>query len=421
MSFSWRGRGSTTSAARVRARVRDRAAPASPRFFFSRRIGLNQVGTQNRVVPINAGGRLTGKVGKTTIGLLNVYAGDDPIAGGAPATDFSVLRVREDLFRRSSVGLLFTGRSVSTVGSGGSESYGVDTTIGLKTNLAINAYAAATRTPGVSTEDTSYRGDFNYNADRYGLEFERLVVGTHFNPDVGFLRRAGFHSNSALLRFSPRPRRDRFKRVRRFTYQTDFGYLTDSAGRLETRTADAQFGAEFQNSDRLGIAYVRSYEYLAGAVCHCRRRQDSDRRLLISGRARDDVVREPAQGVGVAVWRLRHFLRRSPHHGQLQRRTDSAEPAVHSGAERFGELGQSTGRAVHHPAGFRANDVHVVAVRVHQRARAGTTSARRRSVPTCGFDGNIVPGASYSSSLPTSGIPSPEGFRTSRTVRWSSR
>ena len=234
----------------------------TPLLFFSRRIGLNQVGTQNRVVPINAGGRLTGKIGRTTIGLLNVYAADDPIGGGAPSTDFSVIRVRRDFFRRSSVGLLFTGRSVSTAGSGASDSYGVDTTIGLKTNLAINAYAAATRAPGVSTEDTSYRGDFNYNADRYGLEFERLVVGTHFNPDVGFLRRAGFQSNSALLRFSPRPGRDRFKRVRRFTYQTDFGYLTNSAGRLETRTADAQFGTEFQNSDRLNVTYLRSYEYL---------------------------------------------------------------------------------------------------------------------------------------------------------------
>jgi hypothetical protein len=64
----------------------------TPLLFFSRRIGLNQIGTLNRVVPINAGGRLTGKVGRTTIGLLNVYAGDDPAAGGARATDFSVVR-----------------------------------------------------------------------------------------------------------------------------------------------------------------------------------------------------------------------------------------------------------------------------------------------------------------------------------------
>jgi len=235
----------------------------TPLLFFSRRIGLNQVGTQNRVVPINAGGRLTGKVGRTTIGLLNVYAGDDPVVGGARATDFSVVRLRRDLFRRSSVGLLFTGRSASTLGSGSSESYGVDTTIGLQTNFAINAYVATTRSPNVAGDDVSYRGDFNYNADRYGFEFERLVVGTNFNPDVGFLRRSGFHSNSALLRFSPRPRRGHDAAVRRFSYQADFNYLTNDAGRLETRTADAGFGIEFQNSDRLNVQYTRSYEYLA--------------------------------------------------------------------------------------------------------------------------------------------------------------
>ena len=234
----------------------------TPLLFFSRRIGLNQAGTQNRVVPINAGGRLTGKIGRTTIGLLNVYAGDDPVVGGAPATNFSVVRVKRDFFRRSSVGVLFTGRSMSSRGPGASESFGLDTTIGLQTNLAINAYVATTKTPDVSGDDVSYRGQFNYNADRYGLEIERLVVGANFNPDVGFLRRAGFQSNSALARFSPRPR-ERFKRVRRFTYQASFDYLTDSDGRLETRTAEALFGTEFQNSDRLNIAYTRSYEYLA--------------------------------------------------------------------------------------------------------------------------------------------------------------
>ena len=55
----------------------------TPLLFFSRRIGLNQVGTQNRVVPINAGGRLTGKIGRTTVGLLNVYAGAPPPIGSS--------------------------------------------------------------------------------------------------------------------------------------------------------------------------------------------------------------------------------------------------------------------------------------------------------------------------------------------------
>ena len=87
-------------------------------------------------------------------------------------------------------------------------------------------------------------------------------VGSHFNPDVGFLRRAGFESTAGTLRFSPRPRK-RFKTVRRFSYQTDLDYLTNREGRLDTRAVDRQFGVEFQNSDRLNVTYTRNYEYLA--------------------------------------------------------------------------------------------------------------------------------------------------------------
>jgi hypothetical protein len=48
-------------------------AADTPQLFYSRRIGLNR----NRVVPIRAGGRVTGKIGGVTIGALDIEAGDD--------------------------------------------------------------------------------------------------------------------------------------------------------------------------------------------------------------------------------------------------------------------------------------------------------------------------------------------------------
>jgi hypothetical protein len=61
----------------------------TPLLFFSRRIGLEA----GHVVPIDGGGRLTGKVGKVTLGMMNVQTA----AGGtseAPvaATNFTVMR-----------------------------------------------------------------------------------------------------------------------------------------------------------------------------------------------------------------------------------------------------------------------------------------------------------------------------------------
>src|SRR3954466_13305581 len=79
-----------------------------PYLFYSRRIGLNR----SRIVPIDAGGRLTGKADKYGIGVMNIQTGDEE-ASGTETTNFSVIRVKRDIFKRSSVGAMLTNRSKS--------------------------------------------------------------------------------------------------------------------------------------------------------------------------------------------------------------------------------------------------------------------------------------------------------------------
>jgi hypothetical protein len=228
-------------------------AGLAPTLFYSRRIGLNA----GRAVPIDAGGRLTGKIGKFTLGVLNVHTDDQ---AAAPATDFSVLRVRRDVLRRSSVGALFTRRSIAALGGGSNETYGVDAALGFFDYLNITGYLAKTETPDVDRDDSSYRGQLNYNGDRYGVQLERLVVGDNFNPEVGFLRRDDFRRSFGSFRFSPRPRASR--RVRKYSWQTNFDYLTNTRNRLETREASTSLGIELQNSDSFSALFTRSYEGL---------------------------------------------------------------------------------------------------------------------------------------------------------------
>ena len=118
----------------------------APIMFYSRRIGLNE----GRQVPLNVGGRLTGRAGKFSVGLLNIQTGEEEQTG-ARDTNFSVIRLKRDVLRRSSVGLLFTNRTVSTTGSGGNRSYGIDGTFAFFENLQINTYWAGTDTDGLST------------------------------------------------------------------------------------------------------------------------------------------------------------------------------------------------------------------------------------------------------------------------------
>ena len=79
----------------------------TPLLFYSRRIGLEN-GTE---VPILAGARLTGRVGNTSIGLIDMQTRDEP-AANALATNFLVLRVKRDVLRRSAIGALVTSRSL---------------------------------------------------------------------------------------------------------------------------------------------------------------------------------------------------------------------------------------------------------------------------------------------------------------------
>jgi hypothetical protein len=227
----------------------------TPILFYSRRIGLNR----GRPVPIEVGGRMTGRLGRYSLGVLSMRADDEPVSGSRQ-TSFSVVRLKRDLLRRSSVGILFTGRSVGQSGIGTNTAYGLDGTFAFFDNLAINTYWARTQTEGLSGDESSYRAQLDYAGDRYGVQAERLVIGDHFNPEMGFLRRDDMRRNFGLFRFSPRPRS--IKSVRKFSWSGSMDYAANGTGRLETRALNGEFAIEFQNSDRFGVTYNDTYEFL---------------------------------------------------------------------------------------------------------------------------------------------------------------
>ena len=233
---------------------------STPVLFYSRRIGLagGQLGAPVEV-PIHAGGRVTGRVGQFTVGALNMQTGDAPSAA-AQATNFTVVRVKRDVLRRSSVGGIFTRRTVTRDGGPWNETYGLDGTFSFFDDLTINTYWAQTRSPERREDDVSYRSQLDYNGDRYGVQLERLAVGDNFDPEVGFLQREDFDRSFGLLRFSPRPHG--IAAIRKLIWEGSFDYFTDRSGVLETRMAQGRFGIQFENGDQFDAAYTRSYEFL---------------------------------------------------------------------------------------------------------------------------------------------------------------
>ena len=227
-----------------------------PTVFFSRRIGLEG----GQIVPITAGGRMTGKVGPFDLGVLNMQTGDEATSGAA-STNFTVVRVKRDILRRSSVGGIFTNRSVSLVDDGNSQVYGVDGRFAFYDDFTLMGYFANTRTPARNGRDNSYQGRFDYAGDRYGLSYDHLVVEDRFIPEVGFIPRDNFRRNSASARFSPRTQS--IDRVRRFVVVGSFDHIaTADQGELETREAQLLLESEFENSDQLSFFFNDHYELL---------------------------------------------------------------------------------------------------------------------------------------------------------------
>ena len=230
----------------------------APTLFYSRRIGL-----QNRsVVPIVGGGRVTGKVGAFDVGALNIQTDEDALAR-AEMTNFTVVRIKRDILRRSTIGALFTNRSVSLLGDGSSQAYGADATFSFYENVSLLGYVARTQVPdpGRRENDLSYQGRFDYGGDRYGFQAEHLLVEKNFIPEVGFLRRDNFRRSYARARFSPRPRS--LASIRQFRFEGSYDYIeTADLGIVETRQSQLGFSTELENSDRFGVSVADNYEFL---------------------------------------------------------------------------------------------------------------------------------------------------------------
>jgi hypothetical protein len=227
----------------------------APTLFYSRSIGLSG----NRSVPVLGGGRITGRAGPWSIGAFNMETDDDDAARAAQ-TNFTVMRVRRNILQRSTIGGIFTRRSVSTVAPGANSVYGADVLLALFENVYFNGYAAKSETPTLEGDDLSYRAQFHYNADRYGVMLDRNVVPENFNPEVGFMRRFDFRRNFAELRISPRTANHPI--VRRWVTRASIDYITDNDDVLESRELQASFRPEFQSGDSVAVEYSKLFELL---------------------------------------------------------------------------------------------------------------------------------------------------------------
>ncbi len=229
-----------------------------PLLFFSRQIGL----AGGQAVPVVGGVRLTGRAGAFSIGALNIQTEDKPSVK-ATATNFTAVRLKRNILRRSNVGVMATRRGPAVAGSDQSYTLGIDTSLLFFKSIDFTSYYARTQTPGVRGDTSSYRARLDYVDDRYGLVAEHMLIGRDFKPEVGYVRRTDFRRSFGQARFSPRPKRS--ERIRKLTWQGSLDYVTDARGTtVQNRQGRGTFIVDFQSSDQFTLDYTRDYELLPG-------------------------------------------------------------------------------------------------------------------------------------------------------------
>ena len=160
--------------------------PQAVDLFFTRRIGID---TGGNPVPISGGGRLSGRVGGLTVGALQIFTERAP--NGQRAMSYSVGRVSTELPGRSRVGLIAVRRGATAIGSDHNETYGADGRVGFGEDWTVDWWGAKTQTPGKGRDDFGYNARVAYATSRWNNNARVVQLGRDFNPEVGFVNRAG--------------------------------------------------------------------------------------------------------------------------------------------------------------------------------------------------------------------------------------
>ncbi len=200
--------------------------------FHSRRIGL--VGGEE--VPLLAGMKATGRFGGTSLGALATQVGEQD--GVAPETAMGVVRLKQDLFEESSVGMIAT--AGDPLGRNGAWMAGADFTyqtssFGGERNFLAGAWLLGAGHEGDSGGDRSAMGaKLEYPNDLWELDFSWKRIGEDFDPSLGFVPRRGVHRYRVGAEYKPRPELDW---LRQMYYQFGSVYTTDLNGRWESYIA----------------------------------------------------------------------------------------------------------------------------------------------------------------------------------------
>ena len=225
--------------------------------FFSRRIGL----VEGKQVPILAGLKATGRVSGTNFGGLVVRTREEDAL--APAASMGVLRVQQNVFAESRVGVIAT--AGDPLGRSGSFEVGADFTYqtsrfaGNK-NFIAGAWGLVTGREDLAGDKSAFGFKVDYPNDRWDCYLIYRHVGDGFDPSLGFVPRRAINAYQAGCTYAPRPKKGF---VRQMFHELYPMLVTDLGGRWESyRVFMAPVNWRLESGDRFELNWAPAGERL---------------------------------------------------------------------------------------------------------------------------------------------------------------
>jgi hypothetical protein len=250
-------------------------APASNVYpYFSRRIGL--VGGEQ--IPIRLGGRMTGQAGDYALGFLQIRTA---ATDERPVEDFTVARVKRNIFDESRIGLIYTRRATGDWNQATDRMHRLGTLVDRHTigsdfeyttsefagdkNLYLQAFLVTHNSPYESSPsnfwDRTTRGVRGaFPNDPWYAQLSYREFGTAYDPAVGFAHRNGYRRLQPTVEY--RPLVERSSRIRELQFGYRFEYLMDMAFEPLTTQNRPYLVIEFESGDEIETGLARDLERL---------------------------------------------------------------------------------------------------------------------------------------------------------------
>ena len=207
--------------------------------FFSRQIGIDSVTGQQ--VPINGGARLTGSVGRTEFGVMDVNTRS---SGPNPCANYAVARLKESLWGGSYIGVMGIDKRSGNIQGNFNQTGGVDTRLVFFKDWIVDGHLAGTQSPGYPSGNSDVGGSLRYRSNWLDGIFEKRKIGPNFNPEVGFVELTNANETYGDLTFKIRPE---IRGIREMQFEGFILHAPTTQGEVQTQEWQNTFRAEFHN------------------------------------------------------------------------------------------------------------------------------------------------------------------------------